>query len=211
MKPSRALCVYLLLSLHQKQTSFTEDSRGKPVWAISNFCPCRWYWREEGGYLHVADLKGEGRNGELRRKARKLLSGGIHADECSRVVMRYQWCQPVQHGKVLSSCVALAFQRNLEDLFNASLCKHMQNSDVDCQHWASFGIVRFRVAQERQFSYESTIDARSHNHYCHGKTISLTYSVCFCSFSYPAFKTHALFYIVICGLSVCAIFFHVIS
>jgi len=74
---------------------------------------------QEDGYLHVSDLTGVGRNGGLRTEARNLLSGRIHAYGCLRVVMRYQWCQPLQHGKVLLSCVTLAFQRHLETLFSA--------------------------------------------------------------------------------------------
>jgi hypothetical protein len=35
--------------------------------------------------------------------------------------------------------------------------------------------------------------------------------VCVCSLSYPACKTDALYYIVICDLSGCTIFFHIIS
>ena len=89
----------------------------------------------------------------------------------------------------------------------ASQCKHMQNSEVDFKHWASFGIAHFYVIQERQFSYERNTNARSHNHYCRGKTISIAHSVCFRSFSYSALKIHAPYYIVICGLSGSTIFF----
>ena len=37
------------------------------------------------------------------------------------------------------------------------------------------------------------------------------YSLCVCSLSYPARKAHAPYYIVICGLSGCTTFFHIIS
>jgi hypothetical protein len=44
------------------------------------------------------------------------------------------------------------------------------------------------------------------------KAISITYcELCVYSLSYPACKAHASYYIVICGLSGCTIFFHIIS
>ena len=49
--------------------------------------------------------------------------------------------------------------------------------------------------------YKRNIEARSHNHCCRGKTISIAYSQCVCSLSYPACKAHTPCYIVICGLS----------
>jgi hypothetical protein len=54
-------------------------------------------------------------------------------------------------------------------------------------------------------------EARSSNNYCHGKAISVTYSKCVCSLSYPTWKVHAPCYIVICGLSGSTIFFHIVS
>jgi len=45
--------------------------------------------------------------------------------------------------------------------------------------------------------------------FCSGKAISITYSECV--FVALASKTHAPYYIVICGLSGCTIFFHIIS
>jgi len=57
------------------------------------------------------------------------------------------------------------------------------------------------------------IEARSRNHFCCGKAISITYSecVCVCSLNYPACKARAPYYFVICGLSGTTIFFHVVS
>ena len=37
------------------------------------------------------------------------------------------------------------------------------------------------------------------------------FSVCVCSFSYPAYKTYTLYFFVICGLTGSTIFFHIIS
>jgi len=47
------------------------------------------------------------------------------------------------------------------------------------------------------------IEARSLNHCCRGKAISIKYCECFYyCLSYPARKAHAPYYIAICGLSV---------
>jgi len=57
---------------------------------------------------------------------------------------------------------------------------------------------------------ESNNEAPSHYHCCRGRAINVTYSecVCLCScLSYTAFKVHAPYYIVICGLSGCTICF----
>ena len=53
-----------------------------------------------------------------------------------------------------------------------------------------------RSKQNTQCMYKRNIEARSRNHCCSGKTISITYSECVCSLSYPACKAHALYYIV---------------
>ena len=49
-------------------------------------------------------------------------------------------------------------------------------------------------------------EARSHNHCCHRKEISMTYSLCVfmcvCSLNYPECNAHVPYYIVICGLFV---------
>jgi hypothetical protein len=42
-------------------------------------------------------------------------------------------------------------------------------------------------------------------------TVEKEYSECVCNLSYPACKAHAPYYIAICGLSGCTIFFHIIS
>jgi len=57
---------------------------------------------------------------------------------------------------------------------------------------------------------ERNIHARSCNHCCSGQAISITYSVCvFVAVGNQyAMRTH---HIVICDLSGCALFFHIIS
>jgi hypothetical protein len=54
------------------------------------------------------------------------------------------------------------------------------------------------------------IEARSCNHYCCGKAVSIIL-LSVCSLSYPACNAHVPYYIVICGLLCCTIFFHIIS
>jgi hypothetical protein len=69
-----------------------------------------------------------------------------------------------------------------------------------------------RTQQKRTANVRiSTIEALSRNYCCRGKATSITYTGCVYSLSYPACKAHAPFYIVICGLSGCTIFFHIIS
>jgi hypothetical protein len=67
--------------------------------------------------------------------------------------------------------------------------------------------------QDRQCVHKRNIEARSRNRYCLEKAVSITHSecMCVCSLSHLACKAHALYCIVICGLSGSTIFFHVIS
>jgi len=56
------------------------------------------------------------------------------------------------------------------------------------------------------------IEARSRTHFYRGKEISIKYYECVYScLSYPAYKALALYYIIVCGLSGLATFFHIIS
>jgi hypothetical protein len=63
------------------------------------------------------------------------------------------------------------------------------------------GATNVWVKQDRQRKHKRNIEARSRNHCCRGKAISVTHSECVCSLIYPACKAHAHYYIVICGLS----------
>jgi hypothetical protein len=62
--------------------------------------------------------------------------------------------------------------------------------------------------QETQCTYESDIEAVPRTHFSYGKAISITYSECVWSLSYPECKAH---YIVICDLSGSTMFFHIVS
>jgi hypothetical protein len=70
---------------------------------------------------------------------------------------------------------------------------------------------RINFRQDRQRTYNVTFEARSRNHCCHGKSVSVTYPECGCSFCYPAYKVRAPYYIVILGLPGCTVFSHSIS
>jgi hypothetical protein len=67
--------------------------------------------------------------------------------------------------------------------------------------------------KDRKCTYKSNIEAHSRNHCWSKRTVSITYteSVCVCSLSYTAFKAHAPYYTVICGLFGSTIFFHIMS
>jgi hypothetical protein len=58
------------------------------------------------------------------------------------------------------------------------------------------------------------IEARSRNHFCRGKAISIKYYECvrvYSRLSYPACNAHAPYYIVICALSGYTTRFYIIS
>jgi hypothetical protein len=62
--------------------------------------------------------------------------------------------------------------------------------------------------EDRQCIYKRNIEARSRNHCCRGKAISVTYSE---YASIALVKAHVLYYIVICGLPGSTMFLHIIS
>jgi hypothetical protein len=68
-----------------------------------------------------------------------------------------------------------------------------------------------KAGRQCTYEYKRNIEARSRNHCCCGKAISITYCECVCSLSYPAYKEHAPYYIVTYGLSSSTIFFYIIS
>jgi hypothetical protein len=58
---------------------------------------------------------------------------------------------------------------------------------------------------------QQNVEARSRNHCCRGKAITITYWVDVCNLSYPARNAHVPYYIVVCGLVGSAAFFYIIS
>jgi hypothetical protein len=62
----------------------------------------------------------------------------------------------------------------------------------------------------RHRTYKRNIEEPSRNYcYC-GKAISITYfELCVCSPGYPTYNAHAPYYIVVCDVSCCTIFFHI--
>jgi len=70
----------------------------------------------------------------------------------------------------------------------------------------------FMNIEDGHFVHISNIKARSHNQCYRGKSKKYyIFQVCVCGFSYPACKAHASHYIVICGLSVSTVYFHIVS
>jgi hypothetical protein len=72
----------------------------------------------------------------------------------------------------------------------------------------STNIKRNIIEQDRQYTCNRNIEARSRNQSCSGKAISITYSECL---SVALRKADAPYYIAIRGLSGSIIFFHIIS
>jgi len=62
---------------------------------------------------------------------------------------------------------------------------------------------------DRQCTYKCNTQMCSHNHCFCGEAVLYIMSVCVCSLRYPACSAHVLYYIVICGLFGCTIFFHI--
>jgi hypothetical protein len=62
----------------------------------------------------------------------------------------------------------------------------------------------------RQCTCKRDIEARSRNHCCRGKPVSIAYCILIvCSVSHPACRAYAPCYIVTCGLSDSNMFFHI--
>ena len=69
------------------------------------------------------------------------------------------------------------------------------------------GMAMYMVINRADNVLQRKIEARPCNHYCSGKSVSITHSECVCSLSYPASNEHQPHYIVICGLSGSTTFF----
>jgi hypothetical protein len=92
--------------------------------------------------------------------------------------------------------------RIVESLFTS--CRAIESAPDTASPWRSFRVPCTR--QHRPCTYKLHTGGggglRSRNHCCRGKAISITYSECVCTLSYPPRKAHAPYYIVICGLAV---------
>ena len=77
------------------------------------------------------------------------------------------------------------------------------------EYCCKLGVYTYIFQQDRQCKYKRNNEVRSQNHCCRGKAISITYSECVCSLSYPACKAHAPFYMytAVCRLSGSTTFF----
>lgn len=75
-------------------------------------------------------------------------------------------------------------------------------------NWFSITCMMYSNEQYQQGTYKRNTGARSNNH-CRGKCY-LFWLCVFCVF-YPIWNAPAPYYIIICGLSDSALFFHVIS
>ena len=66
--------------------------------------------------------------------------------------------------------------------------------------WMDLNMAELRLMFEKEWQCNTT-EARSRNHCCCGKAVSVTCTVCMCvcRLSYPACKAHGPYYIVICG------------
>jgi hypothetical protein len=91
---------------------------------------------------------------------------------------------------------------------NSRCAKHLPSRAIIKQFINGCAIEQ-QVQEDGQSTYN--IEARSRNHCCRGESISITYSECVCRLSDQARNAHAPYYIVICDLSGCTIFFHIIS
>jgi hypothetical protein len=75
---------------------------------------------------------------------------------------------------------------------NGSTCKNNRKQDRQCTHNVILSRVHVTIVVVKEYKYYIFWD-------------------CVCSLSYPPCKAHAPYYIVICGLSGCTIFSHIVS
>jgi hypothetical protein len=93
--------------------------------------------------------------------------------------------------------------------FCSTFCKSIRHYQNSAARWMCDGAMKKRT---ENCAYTRNIDVRSRNQICRGKAIIIKYSECV---SVALVVHHAIrrrrIYIVICGLSVCTILFHIIS
>jgi hypothetical protein len=81
-------------------------------------------------------------------------------------------------------------------------------NSLDCVHLLPHATMSNE--EDKQYMYTRNTEARSRNHYCLQKAISITYFECV-SVALAIQHAKRMRSIVICDLSGCTIFFHIIS
>ena len=94
--------------------------------------------------------------------------------------------------------------------FENKAVKTICHMEVEQKNVSGFGIVVIGNTGNVCMC-NSNIEVCSCNNFCRPKALSVVYPECVCSLSYPACNELALYCIVICSLSGCTIFFHIIS
>jgi len=207
--------VYLLL--------ITSSEKTQPYWRLSReasqssieFLSLQVVLKGGGAVISTFRiLRGKrGMEGAEERRENYCVQGFVRTNVCG------SWCDISEvnlcstlHGFIIVCCVGISkTPRNsvqCSKLHDVNICKTVMSSAG-----IELALVLYvsMLCKKGNFSYESNIDARSRNHYCSGKTISIKLSVCFYSFTYPAFKTHAPYYVDVCGLAGSTAFFHIVS
>jgi len=97
-----------------------------------------------------------------------------------------------------------------DSLFQKTKSKTAIQISVKCSGTVRTSQTTLCQLQDRKCTYKCDIEARSRNHCCRRKIISITYSECVAVAIVIQIARHTR-RIVICGLSGCTICFHIIS